>query len=265
MRHWVLIKGLKQDQRHWRGVPDAFAHAFGGEVLCLDLPGAGTEAHRRCPPDVREIAGDLRSRWLMSRRETGPWGVLGLSLGGMVALAWAEAHPDDFAGVVVGNTSAADVSPPHRRFRLPNWPVVARSALRRDRVARERAVLDLISAHLDQDGRDALARRHAALDEAIPFRRANLVAQLRAGAGFRAPQQVASPLLVLVGQADRLVDPRCGEGLAQRLGAELRRHPTAGHDLGLDAPDWLVRTVAEWASAPVSPTSSSRHRGGSTG
>jgi pimeloyl-ACP methyl ester carboxylesterase len=56
------------------------------------------------------------------------------------------------------------------------------------------------------------------------------------------------PALVLVGDGDRLVSPGCSRALASHLGVELRVHPTAGHDLSLDAGPWFAAEVARFAA-----------------
>ena len=63
----------------------------------LDLPGFGTEHARGSPSTAAGIAEDVRARWLALRETNpGPWGLLGMSLGGMVTMAWCRAHPRDF-------------------------------------------------------------------------------------------------------------------------------------------------------------------------
>ena len=80
---------------------------------------------------------------------------------------------------------------------------------------------------------------------------ANAVRQLWAAARFSTPREAPRlPLLVLVSAADGLVDPRCSQRLALAWGAELRTHPTAGHDLPLDDGAWVVREVGAWIAAP---------------
>src|SRR4051812_21219811 len=112
---WLLLRGLAREQRHWGAFPSALARtcddARGADIHCLDLPGTGTEFARRSPSSIRGIVADLRRRWLALDGHDGPAHLLAVSLGGMVAMQWCADHPDDFAGVVLVNTSAADLSP----------------------------------------------------------------------------------------------------------------------------------------------------------
>lgn len=242
---WLFLRGLGREQSHWHTFPAQFvAGAEGTVVHTLDLPGAGTEHRRDCPLAMPAIASDVRDRWL-SLREAHPgdrWHLLGISLGGMVAQQWAASHPDDFAHVVLINTSAANHSLPWERMSLTVLRDVLRAvATAHDDVARERIVLE-IATRLFPD-RDALARTWAAFHRARPLRRRNLLRQLVAATRFRAPPRIAAPTLVLVGAGDRLAHPNCGRRLAAHYGAALQVHPEAGHDLPLDAPEWVTDCV----------------------
>lgn len=251
VRHWVCIKGLKQDARHWRGLPERLASETGGRAIALDLPGAGTMADVRVPSTVDGMVDLMRARWLEQRKEDeGPWGLLGLSLGGMAVMSWASRYPEDLGGAVIGNSSAANVSPPWKRIRADRWGGLVRAALPMDPIKRELHVVDMITSRLvRRDDRLRVAREHARWQREQAFTRGALAGQLRAAAGYRAPERLGVPALVVVGEGDGFVDPSCGHALAERLQADKVVHPTAGHDLSLDAPGWLVRTVASWSRA----------------
>lgn len=244
MRGWLWLKGMKQDARHWRDLPARFASRTGARVETIDPPGVGSRAQDPAPASVRAMTDDLRARWIATRGGDGPWGMVGLSLGGMVALDWAARYPEDFAVVVVGNTSAGGVSRLWHRMRPRALAHLARSSRLADPVARERAFLGVVSSRDDQAHAAHASEQHAAWQGSIPATPRTVASQLLAGARFRAPQQVGAPLHVVVGTADRLVDPRCGAALAERLGGQVHRIEGAGHDLSLDAPDALLDVLA---------------------
>lgn len=245
MRGWLWLKGMKQDARHWRSLPARFAAQTGARVLTLDPPGVGSQAHLAAPSSVQAMTDALRARWLVERGADGPWAFVGLSLGGMVALDWAARYPDDFALVVVGNTSAGGVSPAWQRIRPRALWALARSSRTPDVVARERALLQVISSRDDAEHAHHASVENAAWHAAIPATPRTMGAQLLAGARFRGPARLSVPVHVLVGEADRLVDPRCGDALAARLSGVVHRFPGAGHDLSLDAPDALLDVLAQ--------------------
>jgi pimeloyl-ACP methyl ester carboxylesterase len=241
---WVLLKGIKQDARHWRSVPAALRAEIPVPVHVTELPGAGDQAGRAPALRVSGLVEDVRRR--LPGDLPRPLGICGLSLGGMVALAWASAYPQEVAAVLVGNSSASDLSPPWRRLDVGVWSGIARAAASRDPFTRERIALDLVSASRSPEERDALAREHAAWQSVSGISRLNLLRQVWAGARFRLGAPPPVPVRVLVGARDRFVSPACSMRLAERLGVTPVVHPEAGHDLTLDAPAWFVHQLAGW-------------------
>jgi pimeloyl-ACP methyl ester carboxylesterase len=89
-----------------------------------------------------------------------------------------------------------------------------------------------------------------ALRERHPVSTANALRQLLAAARYRAPVRAPGvPLLVVVGAGDGLVDPACSHRFALAWQLPIRTHPSAGHDLALDDPAWLVEEVTAWREA----------------
>jgi pimeloyl-ACP methyl ester carboxylesterase len=164
----------------------------------------------------------------------------------MVSMAWASAHVGDFTHVVLANTSASNAGKPWDRMKPGALLGVARGFFTRDLVERERVVLDATVRLLSPEARDALARRWAGYAAEAPVSRATLARQLVAASTFRAPARLERPTLVIVGGRDPLAAPACGRALAKRFCARLELHPTAGHDIGTDAPEWLATKVRDW-------------------
>lgn len=250
---WLLLRGLVREQRHWLDFPERFASSVRGpddgptETVLLDLPGFGTENDRPVPPTVAGFVDDLRARLRRVVPAGEPCGIFAVSLGGMVALEWLARHPEDFVAGVVVNSSLGDLSRPWHRMRLAVWPRVFVAPLLATR-ARERMLLGMTRQQGDLD-RDA--ERYAAIAAATRPRRASALGQLRAAMRMRCPERVDVPTLVLTSRGDRLVSWRCSERIAHQLGLPLVVHEgqgaaAAGHDLPLDAPDWVCARVTEW-------------------
>jgi pimeloyl-ACP methyl ester carboxylesterase/alpha-ketoglutarate-dependent taurine dioxygenase len=249
---WLFLRGLSREQRHWGAFPDVFcATNPEARVHCLDLPGTGTEVHRASPATVRAIVSDVRARFLALREQhAGPWGLFGMSLGGMIAMQWCADHPRDFERVVLANTSASDVGQVWDRMRPRAIATTLRALASRDPVARERLILSMVT----QRGRDLdeVARAWADIHAQSPVSRATVVRQLRAATLFRAPDRLDLPVLVVAGARDALANPACARALAERFGVPLEVHPEAGHELALDAPEWLAERIAAWAGTAPS-------------
>jgi pimeloyl-ACP methyl ester carboxylesterase len=243
--HWLFLRGLAREQRHYGSFPEIFERRIGERPFLMDLAGFGTQAHRESPTTIQAITDDLRARFLEERPSDGPWSIFAISLGGMVALDWAARFPGEFRRVVVANTSAGDLSKPWERFSTRLWPRLP-GLVAGGSIGRERAILDITCNNPAVD-KEALAQKWAAFfDERRPAR-ASFVRQLVAATRSRLADRIELPgserVHVLTSRADRLVSWRCSERVAQRLGARLDVHDEAGHDLSLDAPEWICDRI----------------------
>jgi pimeloyl-ACP methyl ester carboxylesterase len=240
---WVLLRGLGREAAHWGDFADKMKAAFpGATVLTPDLPGCGTELAARPAATVAGILERMRT----CVAAAGPVRLLGLSLGGMIALEWMRLHPQEVAGAVLINTSAGGVSAPWRRLRPgAAWRLV-RAALAADLPARERHVFSFTSRRAEREAE--LTALWAELARARPVSRSSAARQLVAAARFRLARAATPlpPTLVLVSENDGMVSPTCSRAVAARLGCAVSVHATAGHDLPLDDPDWVLGEIAAW-------------------
>jgi pimeloyl-ACP methyl ester carboxylesterase len=246
---WLLLRGLGREAGHWHDFPEHLAAALAvprAWVVALDLPGFGVAAHRTAPWTVAETVDDLRSRWHVGGGPEGAASVLGVSLGGMVALEWAARFPADFHNLVVLNPSDRRTARPHQRLDWRSVPLMLRIAGCRDLAFREELSLRLTTSRPDDGQRQAILREREAIARQRPVSRVAVLRQLVASARWAAPPRVEVPALVLVGASDRMVHPICSERLARRLTASLVRHPWGGHDLTVDDPEWVADEVATW-------------------
>jgi pimeloyl-ACP methyl ester carboxylesterase len=247
---WVLLRGLIREARHWETFPDAFRAQVGDEpVLTPDLPGNGGRFRDPSPTSVSQMVDILRED-LRRSGHSPPYKVLALSLGAMTVVDWMDRHPEELHCSVLMNTSAGRFSPFWKRLRPAIWPWIPVVLAMRDRVRREYRILRLTSNSLDESRRWQLARRWAEYQHEAPVSTANSLKQLYAASRFRAPARLPEsvPTLILNGEGDRLVHPDCSEALARAWRVALKRHRVAGHDLPLDAPDWVIGTSLDWVS-----------------
>ncbi len=272
---WLLLRGLSRSAAHWGDLPQRLQAALRRSVhpqacvRCIDLPGNGRRFRERSPVDVLTLADDLREQWLALRTtltdaEGRPLpelrlNVLALSMGGMVALAWAGRHPADLASLTLVNSSLGGLAPLHWRMRPSAWPHLLRLlALPASERACEETLFTLTSQRPALRG--ATVAAWIALRRAEPVSRLNVLRQLLAAARYRLADPAALgrlqvPVRVLCSAADALVDPRCSARLARAAHAPVQCHPDAGHDLPLDDPDWLIETLLAAPGSAVSPGS----------
>jgi len=253
---WVLLRGLTREQGHWGEFPSMLQAALpaGSEVLTPDLPGNGTLWRSRSPASVPDMVEALRDQ-LRGLGVRGPVHVLAMSLGAMVTVDWMHRYPAEVADAVLINTSLRPYSPPWRRLQPRHYPTILRLLLTQaDAAAWERAILQMTTRHPALSA-DALLTCWLDLRRQHPVATGNGLRQLWAATRYRAPRVAPpAPVLLLNGEGDQLVHPSCSSVLAASWGAPLLRHPTAGHDLPLDAGPWVVQQVQEWlAMRPPQP------------
>lgn len=255
---WVLLRGWTRDARHWGGFAEHLAAAQpGAQVIAVDLPGSGAAHALRSPWTVQGMAAHVRQT-LRADGIAPPYALLAISMGGMVATAWAAHWPAEIDSAVLINTSMRPFSPVTQRLRPRHWARLLAAPFA-SVVAIERAILQMTSHH--RSGDRALLEQWVAHRRERPVRRADALAQLVAAARFRAP--LVNPfrqVLLLTSTHDALVDTRCSLALARAWHCELRSHPGAGHDLPLDDPAWVVMQLS---SAGHGAITRARHDAGS--
>jgi len=247
MMPWILLRGLTRETRHWGDFP-ARLQGNGATVFTLDLPGNGRLCREPSPLRVQAMAEQVRAQ-LQQMKVAPPYRLLAMSLGAMVAAAWADRHPNEVAAAVLINTSLRPFSPLLQRFRPAHFATLLRLAATGAQARRwEEAVLRMTTRHAPE----GLAREHL-LDDWVAWHREcpvstlNTARQLFAAARYRAPRvKPPVPLLVLTSAQDDLVDTRCSERLAAAWHCDIARHPSAGHDLPLDDADWVLSQVRGW-------------------
>ncbi|MDR5882524.1 alpha/beta hydrolase [Caballeronia sp. LZ032] len=253
MSQWILLRGLTREARHWGGFEAALvAHGLAEgvqDIVCIDLPGNGVEQGRPAPLSVEAMMEFVRAR-ATALGVRMPCRVIGMSLGAMVATAWAQRHPGDIERLVLINTSMRPFAQMHERLRPSAWPVLLRIAANWRRPARCEGSIHRLTCQR-QAGADADIAHWAALRRTHGASAGNALRQLLAAARFRAEKQMpAGKVLMLSSARDRLVNPVCSVRAAMHWGAAHAVHPWAGHDLPHDDANWACRAIVAWLAAP---------------
>lgn len=245
--NWVLVRGLSREAAHWGAFPDILTRQTRADhVVALDLPGAGVHNQKRTPCSIAEATDFIRSE-LGEQVNTGRWGLVAISLGGMIALDWLHRYPGDFECAVIMNSSAGNLSLPYQRMRPKAALGILSLAFTKDSATREKKVLEMTTnmAKLDAE----LIENYACIYISHPVSRMNFIRQLVAAIRFRVPAKLQTPLLFLAGQSDEFTHPICSEKLAKHFNAPLQSHPNAAHDITLDDPAWVAETINCWLHA----------------
>lgn len=240
--HWILLRGLTREGAHWGDFPEMLHTAFPGQQFHrVDLPGTGVHYREASPASIAAIRKKVQHS---VSHIPAPYNLLALSMGGMVAVDWAQHAPEgEIQNLVLINTSSG-FSPPWHRMRPGAWPRIVRLLSRRELFDREADILRLTcngSVSLDT------MKHWYSIQRQRPVSVRNAWAQLKAAASFRPqPQRPLPDALLLASRADRIVHWKCSEALEQRWHWTLKTHLSAGHDLPLEDPDWIIRQIKNW-------------------
>jgi pimeloyl-ACP methyl ester carboxylesterase len=248
---WIFLRGLTRSSAHWGAFIAEFEAALSAQVLALDLPGNGTRWQEKSAASVAQTVQWCQQE-LQRRGIQGPVGVLGMSLGGMVAAQWAAQQPQAVRELVLISTSMRPFNPFWQRLRPASLlSLVKLSLTHAPPQVWEREILRLTTNHARHDVLQAWCEER----EQHPVSGMNALRQLLAAARYRAMKRgPRAPTLVLAGEHDRLVAVQCSKAVAKRWGVALQLHPSAGHDLTLDDGRWVAAAVRQWRETRQMPT-----------
>lgn len=236
---WVFLRGLMRESGHWGNLLQDF-HALhpNKNIISVDLPGTGTLFQETSPWTMEEYTEFVRRKVHPASNIK----VFAVSLGGMIASDWIHRYPDEVAGVVLVNTSFRGFSPFFRRLRPSAVWTLLRLFFTRDIRAREKLTLTMVS-NLKKDREDIL-NRWVEIQQRHPVQPRNAIRQIWAAARFRPPMdQPKAKILVLTAEHDNMVHSSCSKRIAEKWGLPIKTHPTAGHDLPLEDPVWILDSI----------------------
>lgn len=236
----VFLHSLGTDRRMWGAQADALSGRH--RVIAPDSRGHGASAWAG-PPEVDDWVADLGR--ILDAAEVTQAVLVGVSLGGIQAIAYAAAHPERVSALVVADSfveldaevAEAKIAELAGQAHAEGMAVVARAYVA-DTFTRTPP-----PAHEAELVRSAIA---GMTPEAY-------AASVRTCFGVRIGDRLAevrAPALVLWGERDaktpRTLSERITAGIA---GAELATVPDAGHLSNLENPAAFTRLVADFITA----------------
>ncbi|MCS6844579.1 MAG: alpha/beta hydrolase [Caldilineales bacterium] len=226
----VLLHGLGGGQDNWQLQVPALAPRY--RLILPDLRGHGRSPKPKGPYRMEQMAADVAK--LLRRLEAWPAHVLGLSLGGAVALQLALDEPRLVRSLVLVNTLPKFATADWRQRMLGVRRFVAAYVLGMDRIAEQ--VAGRLFPKPEQGLLRAEAAAHLARNDLAAYR-ASLWAVARFDVTPRL-SKIACPALVIAGDQDTTLPLEPKRRLAEQIpGARLLVVPNSGHATPLDQPE----------------------------
>lgn len=245
-KNLLLLRGLAREERHWGAFPHMMAEQI-PEIRphFLELPGVGKKASQEAFTSIEDYTNQLRDEWLDLRKDVeGSWGIMAISMGGMIGMDWCHRFPHDMNQLILVNSSAGNLSPPHHRFSPTASGMVLKLFFREDYKEREEAILSLTTNMLEITPQ--VIDEYASYSQTSPIKRASFLKQMFAASRFKVPKSLNVDMLILAAKKDKLASYKCSQAIARHFEKKLYLHEKAGHDLPLDDPQWIIDHVKKF-------------------
>jgi len=237
--HWILLRGLSRGSAHWGGFPDLLQEQ-GLEIELLDLPGNGTRYNEITPIDPIEVINSIRRLSRFSKAKI-TFNICAISLGGMIALKWAELFPEEIEHIVIINSSLSQLSPITHRISFKSLLKIIRGLTSKDSLLRESITLNLTVNN--ESVRDQYLLPFSQFSKEHPITTKNFFRQLYLATKIRITQTLNTPLTIVVSSQDHFVNPQCSHEMARYFKVTPIVNSIAGHDLPLESPQWLLKII----------------------
>lgn len=237
----VLLHGIGGNKRNWHDNIPALAEHF--HVVAWDARGYGESDDYDGPLDFRNYADDLVRviDYFGARRAH----VIGLSMGGRIAMDFAERHPDRLASLILCATHMgfSHFSDEKKRefVQLRKEPLLngGTPADIAGPVART-----LIGPNASDEVFDKLVDSMSRLHKESYIK--SIEATVMTDSHDRL-EEIEVPTRVVVGTGDRLTTPEIARDIAGRIpDAKLVEIPDAGHLLNIEAPEIFNRLAIDF-------------------
>ena len=243
----LLINGLARSSRHWFDFPDYLVKK-GLRIILVDNRGFGRSKHLNL--GLRSRASDFAQdiMLVLEKENIEDLHVVGLSLGGMIALELAGLIPTQVKSLTIVNSSAANTH--HMRISSKGLLKLGKMGLQRSVEMRTKVELQALTTLDEKSTRykevfDAFVE----YEKMEPVKVQNVPLQLNAAIHFKLEpirQNIKMPLLVLYSSHDAFVPNQNSFGLQKKLPqATVRCIEGKGHELMIEDPEGVSRLIDE--------------------
>jgi len=239
-QRWIFLRGLTRGNIHWGDFPQIFSESISKpQAEYLEIPGNGNCYLDSTPLSPEAVVEQLRAKSQFTNNKQ-TYHLCGISLGGMIALKWAEMYPNEVLTVTTINSSLSQGSFFYQRLRPQNYANILYHLFFSKPYVQEKIILQItsnrsVNSHKYLEHFSDFSKNH-------PVSKSNFLRQLLLASNIHiSAAQV--PLTVISSKNDRLVNPNCSHVIASLFSGKEFIHPTAGHDLPLDEPKWLSETL----------------------
>jgi pimeloyl-ACP methyl ester carboxylesterase len=234
----VLIRGLFRGQYHWGEFAQLLNELLPDQrVIAVDIPGTGSLSGDKSPCSIEGMVESVRFQ-LASNTQVD---IVAISMGGMIALKWAEMYPDQVRRVICINTSSRGISPFYQRLKPANYINIIKALLSGPE-KKESIIYSMVS---NKPFSQQVIDDWVLLGKLYPTTTMNFLRQLFAAIKFKA-KRPNNEILFISSLEDSLVSNSATQSLAQAWDMPIIYNHGDGHDIPLDNPEWLAYKVIRY-------------------
>ena len=242
----ILICGLNADLQVWRFQIPELSKRF--RVICYDNRGAGRTSAPDQPYSIAGMAEDLAT--LMDRLRIDTTHLLGWSMGGLIAQAFALSHPRRVRKLILMSTTARPDG--FLRLAVRNWMNIRRSDMPFEQIVRFMSRWSYSPALYDNE---PLYEKFIQVMATNPYaQKAHaFLSQAEALIAYDprdAATNIRAQTLVLVGVHDNLVPPYNSERLAKSIPGATLKVLSGAHVGFVEFPDEYNAAIAGFLESP---------------
>lgn len=241
----IILRGLARSSRYWLGFENDLAKHY--RVIMIDHRGLGqTTVPMKWTDSIWDLAADIYL--LMDHLDLPSAHIFGLSLGGMIAMAFAKTYPDRCDSLIVANSSSADSSP----LRVNPFTIVS---IGRDLVhgsMHKGVQKGVTTPRIDYEMGHEIKKKWDEIRDEEGFPLETMVKQLVAAGRFRVAKQLdgsETKTLILYGNQDKFVPNLNSHRLHKMIPhSRLKAIRGVGHEISIGKPELLVKMIRDFAS-----------------
>ncbi|ASK79489.1 hypothetical protein CF386_10540 [Paraphotobacterium marinum] len=234
----VLLRGLMRDKRHWRSFILALEKHKHFNVFCIDLPGTGELSHIKSPSNIESCAKYLNKNIPHFGM---PVYIIGLSMGGMVASEFMKIqNKNRIFGIFIINSSNGAFNKFYQRLNFKSLLLIPFFLILSAKYQEK------LIAYLTSNNSKIVQNE---IQYWFIYRKQrkittlNFLRQLYASSHYKQYLKPSENIVFIGSKKDRLVNFNCTEKWAKAWQSKYYIHETAGHDIPLDDPIWLIKIL----------------------
>ena len=230
------------------------------QFSAVDILGNGQFCSAKTPLSIKKNISALQNQINFEGRKI----IIGFSLGGILALEWARNHPEEVEAIILINCSSRD-SAFYKRLKLSAIYNIIKMGLKTNLSVREQNILQMTTNGLDSNQLKEIASDWGNRSQQFPVKSINFFRQLVLAGFMKKNNQPTVPTLILCSEKDKVVSSDCSKTIAKKWNCPVMTHPTAGHDLTLEDPDWVIDQINQFitnlklSQIPINNRSNSGH------